>query len=303
VKQAWGRSIVHLAACSADAFGTLVDLDDLERVVTLEGNARIARYDDDTPPGFFVRPIGDQYARARALRNALAAGFTVSALAVQRHVGRLDRLCRGLERELSARVGVNAYVTPSSARGFRRHADEHHVVVLQIHGEKRWSIWAPGESQPTELVLHTGDALYVPRRWQHAAVAGDAASAHVTLGITSLGDGGLKTADAPVDPGIAPGWLRAVLTDLSGNTILERSRPLRWTVTGSMLTLHGGLRHVELAAAVAPALRRLQRRQTLRPSSRPALLSPDAWRYLLRTLLEAGLYTPRPRRAPRGRSR
>jgi hypothetical protein len=110
-----------------------------------------------------------------------------------------------LAAELGHPVQANAYVTPPQNQGFSDHYDVHDVFVLQIAGEKRWSIRAPVldaplRSQPwtdrrraveqqaqqpplIEAVLRPGDCLYLPRGYLHAAVALGGVSTHLTIGV------------------------------------------------------------------------------------------------------------------------
>ena len=112
-----------------------------------------------------------------------------------------------LAAELGHPVQANAYVTPPQNQGFSDHYDVHDVFVLQIAGEKRWSIHAPVleaplRSQPwtdrrraveqqaqqpplIEAVLRPGDCLYLPRGFLHAAVALGGVSTHLTIGVHS----------------------------------------------------------------------------------------------------------------------
>jgi ribosomal protein L16 Arg81 hydroxylase len=112
----------------------------------------------------------------------------------------LGRLCRDLEQALGHACQANVYCTPPGARGFRRHYDDHDVLVLAVEGRKRWRLYdrpvpfptgrdqddpalAEGRRCVDDFVLEPGDALYVPRGHLHEAEACDGASLHVTLGL------------------------------------------------------------------------------------------------------------------------
>ncbi len=110
-----------------------------------------------------------------------------------------------LAADLGHPVQVNAYVTPSSSRGFAAHYDVHDVFVLQIAGQKRWLVHEPViplplRSQPAtdhraeveqaaggpaliDGVLSPGDVLYLPRGYLHSATALGEVSAHLTVGV------------------------------------------------------------------------------------------------------------------------
>lgn len=108
--------------------------------------------------------------------------------------------CRALERDFSATVQANAYLTPASAQGLDPHYDQHDVFILQIQGTKSWRLYgtppgaagrAPferGGHEPgpisAEHVLKPGDCLYIPRGLMHeAANEGGEPSLHLTIGI------------------------------------------------------------------------------------------------------------------------
>jgi lysine-specific demethylase/histidyl-hydroxylase NO66 len=84
----------------------------------------------------------------------------------------------------------------------------HDVFVLQVAGEKHWTIHAPVHADPLrtqpwqdraaevaaaaerepviDAVLRPGDALYLPRGYIHSAQALGAISAHLTVGVHSV---------------------------------------------------------------------------------------------------------------------
>lgn len=122
--------------------------------------------------------------------------------AADRGVPPLGDFCRGLAHELGLpSVQTNLYLTPPNAQGFAAHYDRHCVLVLQVHGEKRWRLYGMGAELPVdradklfprvtdpgrveqEFVMKAGDLLYIPRGLIHEAVTSEAASLHITLGL------------------------------------------------------------------------------------------------------------------------
>src|SRR3546814_13229619 len=77
-----------------------------------------------------------------ALRNDFAAGFTIILNGLERYVGAVAALARGLAVELNFETQVNAYITPPGSQGFLPHYDDHDVIILQIQGSQRWHIYA-----------------------------------------------------------------------------------------------------------------------------------------------------------------
>ena len=149
---------------------------------------------------------GDRLA-ARPLRRAGARrprGGRVRGRGDDRAPGAAPALAPGralLPRARAARSASRSRRTPTprppSARGFAVHHDTHDVFVLQVSGVKRWRIydpvvelplgrqrWSGGAGEPVEeLTLEPGDTLYLPRGWPHEAVAQDADSLHLTIGL------------------------------------------------------------------------------------------------------------------------
>ncbi|OEJ21258.1 cupin [Streptomyces agglomeratus] len=108
----------------------------------------------------------------------------------------------GLERFFRTPVQVNAYASWTAEEGFGTHWDDHDVVVLQLEGSKRWKIYGPTRQTPAwrdveapeaptgepiaDIVLTTGDMLYLPRGWWHAVSADQgSASLHLTFGLAT----------------------------------------------------------------------------------------------------------------------
>jgi hypothetical protein len=107
-----------------------------------------------------------------------------------------------MERTFSCHFQTNIYLSPRNAQGFKTHYDSHDVLVLQVAGSKRWTLYGPGNGvelplrgqgfQPAvhqpgpvaqEFTIEAGDVLYCPRGVFHAAHSTDEVSLHITLGL------------------------------------------------------------------------------------------------------------------------
>jgi len=126
-------------------------------------------------------------------------GATIVLNSLQQRWEPLQRYCRALGRDISARIQANVYVTPSGAQGFSPHYDTHDVFVAQVHGTKHWRLARPryelplrdqiyDKSQPEprperEFDLFCGDLLYMPRGTIHWAASQESTSVHVTIGV------------------------------------------------------------------------------------------------------------------------
>lgn len=119
----------------------------------------------------------------------------------------LAALSRHLESVLGASVVCNVYCSWQAHQGFPSHNDTTDVYVLHIEGLKRWNIYNGRALNPSthpghhyshldpehharargplqqQLELEAGDMLYLPRGQYHDAIAGSAASLHLSFGI------------------------------------------------------------------------------------------------------------------------
>jgi hypothetical protein len=102
-----------------------------------------------------------------------------------------------VERHLRCDTHTNAYASFNRESAFKPHFDGHDVLILQLHGRKRW--WCYGQkirfplkgqtfSSPEELpppewegVLEPGDILYIPRGDVHRAMVEGPNSLHLTV--------------------------------------------------------------------------------------------------------------------------
>lgn len=108
----------------------------------------------------------------------------------------LGAVCAELSAYLQHEVRPVVFITPPHERGLGLHTDAHDVLVLQVHGRKRWRVHARMGNEVAErmnipaeeagaLVLNkdldVGDVLYVPRACPHVAASLDEISVHVSF--------------------------------------------------------------------------------------------------------------------------
>ncbi|MFJ7305227.1 JmjC domain-containing protein [Streptomyces sp. NPDC099088] len=103
--------------------------------------------------------------------------------------------CMSLRRSLSMPVHSHAFITPPGETGFRAHHDPISGFIVQVHGAKRWKVFARTETSVSnrtysiddlgkpiiETTLHPGDVLYIPHGFPHVATAPEVMSVHVTF--------------------------------------------------------------------------------------------------------------------------
>lgn len=144
------------------------------------------------------------------IRAGLAAGQTLIVRSLHRFHPPIRRFAHELAAEIGHPVKVNAFVTPPGSQGVDLHFDVQDVIVLQIAGDKRWLLRTPplrdplsahawfdvpdrrreemrAASEPlADLVLRTGDSLYLPRGTMHSPMALDTLSIHLTVAVSTI---------------------------------------------------------------------------------------------------------------------
>ncbi|HEX2049194.1 MAG TPA: cupin domain-containing protein [Actinomycetota bacterium] len=206
----WDRRPLVVDRDDPDRFVHILGPRDVERLVCETGvrtpafrlvkdGAQLppADYTEDIPwrPGSFagtavVERVADEFSR----------GATLVLQGLHLHWSPAALYCRALEASLGCPVQANAYLTPSTARGFAVHHDTHDVFVLQVSGRKRWRLykpvlelplkhqrWSPKLDNPgapiDDLTLEAGQTLYLPRGWPHEATTSEEESLHLTIGV------------------------------------------------------------------------------------------------------------------------
>lgn len=139
--------------------------------------------------------------KARGVTEHLRRGATL----IVNNIGALSHPIRALQedlqRGLDANVSVNMYASLCETNGFPCHYDSHDVLILQVHGSKRWQLFGqrtlppvlddtnsskeePPCAEPTwDQVLQQGDALYLPRGCWHLAIPIGEPTVHLTVAV------------------------------------------------------------------------------------------------------------------------
>ncbi len=161
---------------------------------------RVLRASREALPSMYRDPDDWSRLKVDALQTLAAQGLSVVINDIDKLVPAVAALSAMAERHFRSVTWVNAYITFRQSGAFHPHWDGHDVLILQIHGCKRWRSYGMGDDRPTdghtfakpedagpvqwEEVLHPGDVLYLPRGEVHAAdVEPGSTSLHLTLGI------------------------------------------------------------------------------------------------------------------------
>ncbi len=217
-REHWGRHpLLTRAADTGNTFTDLLDLAAVDELLSRRGlrtpflriakDGRVVDPKRFTTSGGAGAEIADQVS-SDAVTRLFADGSTVVLQGLHRLWPPLIEFADQLAADLGHPTQVNAYVTPPSSRGFDAHYDVHDVFVLQVAGQKHWTIHEPVLRDPlrTQLwtdrredvaaaaarepvidaVLEPGDVLYLPRGFLHSATALGEISAHLTIGVHSV---------------------------------------------------------------------------------------------------------------------
>jgi ribosomal protein L16 Arg81 hydroxylase len=159
---------------------------------------RVLRANTEILPSLFRHSDGERQLRPGALQSLLRQGVSLVINGVADLVPQIGRLTDAIERRLGYHSWANAYLSFGRGSAFRSHWDPHDVLVLQIHGRKRWRSYGtpmpfplenhgPIEPFGSEVVwedlLEPGDVLYLPRGEVHQAELEGTTSVHITIGI------------------------------------------------------------------------------------------------------------------------
>lgn len=142
------------------------------------------------------------------VQTLLASGASLVAGDVHALTPELSAASRALAEHFAGLCCANVYCSFGGVQAFNTHFDPHHVLAVQVEGEKTWRLYANRADAPVELPqgvdnprewfaahrgplkqelrMRPGDVLYLPRGWYHDALATEGASLHVTFGITPL---------------------------------------------------------------------------------------------------------------------
>ncbi|GAA0409548.1 JmjC domain-containing protein [Streptomyces luteireticuli] len=238
-----GRSHLHTRAAELkEGFADLFSPEALEELISSglrTSSLRLVRdgveraVDKGCVPEPGDTPGAAPFPSTDGLRAGLAAGQTLIVRSLHRYHAPIRRFAHELAAELGQPVKVNAFVTPPGSQGVDLHFDVQDVIVLQIHGDKRWVLrrqpirdplpahaWFDipdrrreelrSASEPLDdLVLEAGDTLYLPRGTLHSPMAREVLSIHLTLAITRTTHHDLLT--ELVRQAVDDDWLRAAV--------------------------------------------------------------------------------------------
>ncbi|MEW2586280.1 JmjC domain-containing protein [Streptomyces virginiae] len=206
--QTYHRSYAHFPG-TANTAG-LFSWDDLNRIIATQRleppRLRLSADGEMVPLHRYAIPTTNRRAvtwsriQPADFHAQLKDGASLVLDAVEKIHPAVGVAAEGLERFLGTSVQANAYASWTDREGFGLHWDDHDVVVVQVHGSKRWRLYGSTREAPTfrdvespespegdpvaDIVLAPGDVLYLPRGWWHAVTADQGTeSLHLTFGM------------------------------------------------------------------------------------------------------------------------
>ena len=189
-------------------FADLLTIEDVDTILATsslnDGDLRLVTDGEEMPVSQLLPDsVEGKINGLEALYARYRAGSTINLMFLNDRWPALTRLCQKLSSQLSCGLHANVYLTPPGSRGLTPHHDTHDVFVCQLYGTKNWTLHptqtelplnGQGYSLPPEgagdpvrdFVLRPGDLAYLPRGTVHAAKANDAASLHLTIGVSPM---------------------------------------------------------------------------------------------------------------------
>ncbi|MDQ3235389.1 MAG: cupin domain-containing protein [Pseudobdellovibrionaceae bacterium] len=210
-KNFWEKNHVKVERNEPNYYADLCQLSDIDALLSATSlrmdQCRIVKEGKVLPATDYAKNVGgftsvfrDQMVDSCRIFEHYSEGATLILEAIDKTMPKLAAYCRNLERDISHKVQINAYLTPEHTQGFPIHHDTHDVFILQLFGSKKWKIYdsaillpmhhqshtksGPKTFLREELTLNQGDLLYIPRGVQHEAMANAQSSLHLTLGVT-----------------------------------------------------------------------------------------------------------------------
>lgn len=190
----------------ADGFARLLPWERLNTLITgealMSGRITLARLGRPLPlemASLPSRPKSGDWISPEAIHNLCQQGASLVINSIERQIPAIAAMNAMIERYLRCETITNAYVSFNRDSAFKAHYDPHNVLILQLHGRKRWWCYGQKDAYPLagktfaddqlpppewEGVLEPGDVLFVPRGDVHRACVEDANSVHLTVTMT-----------------------------------------------------------------------------------------------------------------------
>jgi ribosomal protein L16 Arg81 hydroxylase len=193
------RKRLHVVTTDPNRAETLLSWREINTLLSeraLDENVIIMRDGTLIPRQFYTSKNGKGL-NVSAFHDLLSQGVSLIVNSIDRLIPQIRQLAASVEREMRVKTQVNAYLSFSKGGAFKPHLDGHDVLVLQVHGSKRWQIWKAELPYPIEnrsnlrlskapeqeVELAPGDVLFIPRGEPHSAAVFGNNSVHLTINL------------------------------------------------------------------------------------------------------------------------
>lgn len=198
----WDKEILYLGREFPDYYGSVLVLDDIHKAFSngqVSGrHVRLVKDGQDVAPETYHDCNG--FLDARLVWSCVENGWTLVLSEVETLFSGVAKLHHSLSLTFSESFLSKIYITPPNAQGLPIHCDLHSVFVLQLSGEKNWTVLANEHLSPCpslyrrailpqgafdrhSINTRQGDLLFIPRGIGHCAQTDNHLSVHLTIGI------------------------------------------------------------------------------------------------------------------------
>ena len=129
------------------------------------------------------REPGSGALRSDTLMTMAAQGASLVVNVICDVAAPVGELAAAIGRQLDRNVLVNCYASFGDRSALEIHADDHDVLVVQVHGAKHWRCFGVGDAPEWDGVIEEGDVLFVPQGDRHAVVPVRRPSVHLSFAI------------------------------------------------------------------------------------------------------------------------
>ncbi|ODC03018.1 hypothetical protein BFW38_05125 [Terasakiispira papahanaumokuakeensis] len=135
----------------------------------------------------------------KAIYDCFLDGATIIYDNIEERLEKLLKLIQSMEYLLEEYCSAHLYVSKEEESGLDIHWDDHDVLVLQIHGQKKWTLYEKDIKYPVRSdrlrnpgmpgaeiwsgVLDPGNILYLPRGYWHLPEATGEICCHISIAI------------------------------------------------------------------------------------------------------------------------
>jgi hypothetical protein len=203
------RNVLHIETKAPNFYSSIFKRGELSKLLTscmfhrpsvrLIGDGRVLPMSEITRHIPYGKYAFENVVDLEKVKIWYEKGYSINVRAGQNSHNGLKTATSLLSKLFGCNIRANIYATPAGKAGLVPHYDVHDVLILQIEGIKRWSLYENNFNSPTnnnrftpegfntgervkDIDLKRGDLLYLPRGTTHSAIALDE-SLHITIGI------------------------------------------------------------------------------------------------------------------------